>query len=588
MATARRRLQKIPRMHLSMFGRATAAGAYALHTATYHMEHSGLPPDAVLAGVLAQTAKVVDRCLGPADSQRRLTGVPLRLLPGHPTTGGFGVLPLRQHVRSRHAKWSLAFARCAGHDSPSCAPWQRLLAAYLATLHPSFRPMAVLTARTSGPWLGGRPSLPPDVLRLATALSHLPPVSDVVEPPLAPGDWCFNAPLWGNPLLPNAGVGGRRPGLEALHGPLSDCRRLLTIGDAVRVDAALSAFEEERRQALAAEAGFGIFAVLTARWGSLLQRELAPTGVAHGALQDRTYARAAVSSLLADISPAWLAAARLTLARLAMPGPPPDPPPSPDEVAALLLPRLGWRLAGDSVMRLATFTVRAGTQLQLADLAQQQGACHAAYVREALGLPPGAVAPAADLAALRSAFPRIWRQVKWEPKHKEVFWRLAVDGVPMPGNSHLPGVPREGCACGAAESEASPRLHHFWACPIAAGLLALVEDRCQCPVQRSHLWLGVSPDGGRVVGCVWDVVALAVLNSLEWARRSVRARRPFPPAGPGSAAAVLAALQATVLVKFWSLLRDFADLGLPRKGWDGVSAGHPFLRVVAGRLVCAA
>jgi hypothetical protein len=274
--------------------------------------------------------------------------------------------------------------------------------------------------------------------------------------------------------------------------------------------------------------------------------------------------------------------------RLAAPGlPPATPPPSPDEVVALLLPRLGWRLAGDTVLRLATFTVRAGTVLQLGDLARQQGACHAEYVREALGLPPGAAVPAGDLGCLRSAFTRLWRQLKWEPKHKEVFWRLAVDGVPMPGNSHLPGVARETCACGCADSAASPRLHYFWECPVAADLLAVIEDRCGCSVQRSHLWLGVSPGASRVLGCVWDVVTLAALNSLEWARRTGRARRPFSPAGAGSAPLVLAALRAGVVAKFWALLRDFADLGVPRKGWDGVSAGHPFLRVANGRLISA-
>ena len=71
------------------------------------------------------------------------------------------------------------------------------------------------------------------------------------------------------------------------------------------------------------------------------------------------------------------------------------------------------------MLRLATFTVRDGTHLQLDALAQQRGACHAAYVREALGLPPEAAAPAAALAALRAAFPRIWRRVKWEPKHAQ-------------------------------------------------------------------------------------------------------------------------------------------------------------------------
>jgi hypothetical protein len=34
-------------------------------------------------------------------------------------------------------------------------------------------------------------------------------------------------------------------------------------------------------------------------------------------------------------------------------------------------------------------------------------------------------------------------------------------GVPMQGNSHLPGSPRELCPCGAAEPDASPRLHHL-------------------------------------------------------------------------------------------------------------------------------
>ena len=67
-----------------------------------------------------------------------------------------------------------------------------------------------------------------------------------------------------------------------------------------------------------------------------------------------------------------------------------------------------------------------------------------------------------------------------------------------------------------------------------------------------------------------------------------RARRPFSPAaGAASAPLVLAALRAGVVAKFWALLRDFADLGVPRKGWDGVSAGHPFLRVANGRLISA-
>jgi hypothetical protein len=40
------------------------------------------------------------------------------------------------------------------------------------------------------------------------------------------------------------------------------------------------------------------------------------------------------------------------------------------------------------------------------------------------------------------------------------------------------------------------------------------------------------------------------------------------------------------MVECWALLRGFAALGLPQKGWDAVGPRHPCLRVVASRLVC--
>lgn len=73
--------------------------------------------------------------------------------------------------------------------------------------------MALLTARAGGPWLGAA-SLPPDVHRIVTALSPLPPAVEVSTTPLTPGTRCVNMPLWGNLLLPNAPPTGRRPGLE--------------------------------------------------------------------------------------------------------------------------------------------------------------------------------------------------------------------------------------------------------------------------------------------------------------------------------------------------------------------------------------
>ncbi|PNH01047.1 LINE-1 reverse transcriptase [Tetrabaena socialis] len=88
--------------------------------------------------------------------------------------GGFGLLPLVEHVRGRHA--ALA-ARCL----------------------------------------------------LASAFSTLPP--PVIITPPEPGPWCFNAPLWGNPFLP-----GPAPGrsLDTDFADLASAPGLCMVGMAVR------------------------------------------------------------------------------------------------------------------------------------------------------------------------------------------------------------------------------------------------------------------------------------------------------------------------------------------------------------------
>jgi hypothetical protein len=229
-------------------------------------------------------------------------------------------------------------------------------------------------------------------------------------------------------------------------------------------------------------------------------------------------------------------------------------------------------------LRLADFTVRAGTLLQMADVAGQRRVCHTAFVCEALAAPP-----AAELAWLYRTFDRLWRGLRWEPRHKEVFWRLAVDGVPVPGSSHLPAVPREPCPCGAFPVPAgaaveSPRLHHWWSCLVAQALVAELSGRCGVPVCRRHLWLAVCP-APHVAQCVWDAVVVAAQNACEWGRRQGRPHRLPRPAA--------AALAAGVVAQFWAHLRDFAELGLPVRGWGDVGPDHPFLRVVGGRLEVA-
>ena len=139
------------------------------------------------------------------------------------------------------------------------------------------------------------------------------------------------------------------------------------------------------------------------------------------------------------------------------------------------------------------------------------------------------------------------------------------------------------CRCGfvPAAGCASPRLHHFWFCPVAQAVLQQLESRIADSVTRVHVWLVQAPPG--VTQCVWDVVSLATVSAMERGRRHLVTRRRQGQ----SDEEILAGAVLCAVADFWASLRHFALLGVPRRGWTQVGALHPFLRVVEGRLVCA-
>ncbi len=135
-------------------------------------------------------------------------------------------------------------------------------------------------AGAAGPHPGTGP-LPDDIRIALHTLSDLPPAQDVETAALPDaGDWCFNIPLWGNPVLPNSATGAEeegetapaaaprvpdpdflpededngdaatemiqagclpRRGLESRHARLAACTAVRTVGDAVRVGRAAEA-----------------------------------------------------------------------------------------------------------------------------------------------------------------------------------------------------------------------------------------------------------------------------------------------------------------------------------------------------------
>jgi Fe-S-cluster-containing hydrogenase component 2 len=178
--------------------------------------------------------------------------------------------------------------------------------------------------------------------------------------------------------------------------------------------------------------------------------------------------------------------------------------------------------------------------------------------------------------SLRIALARLWR-VKWENMNKEVFWRMTVDGVPIVGNSHMRGQATP-CLCGVPMG-ASVRRHHFWECAAAQEVVGCVAAVVACPVGITSVWLA-QPPAGIMQQCVWDVVCLAMLSSMEEARivLKVGAR---DASGSGD---VVAHAKARAVSGFWRRLSDFVAIGPAPRDWVNVPVDHPFVGVENGFL----
>ena len=151
-----------------------------------------------------------------------------------------------------------------------------------------------------------------------------------------------------------------------------------------------------------------------------------------------------------------------------------------------------------------------------------------------------------------------------------------MDGVGLLGNGHL-GGDAEVCACGGDVGD-SPRMHHFWACPIAQAVVGALSEVGGVAVSRDALWLAVCP-GGLQQG-VWDVVCLAALTAIERGRRYARTR----VRAHGPAATLVQRACACAVADLWGRLSGFVSLQrVPKRGWASVPPEHPFVGLIDGR-----
>ena len=186
--------------------------------------------------------------------------------------------------------------------------------------------------------------------------------------------------------------------------------------------------------------------------------------------------------------------------------------------AALALPRLGWRFPGGPV-QIQALSVRAATWAQLGRVGEQRQHRHARFVSHVF-VASNCPAPSSErdqAAVLKHLLSQLWK-LPWHNQHKEVYWRLTLDALPTAARLHHV----DPCICG----EPIPNwFHHFWSCPVAAGLLAVLsthlESRGMLPtlLLPLHVLLAQPPSSRLHVG-IWRVVCLAAICALDRVRRT--------------------------------------------------------------------
>ncbi|KAI3427176.1 hypothetical protein D9Q98_007113 [Chlorella vulgaris] len=525
------RIASLPRF--SAFGRGFATAAYGVSKLLYRAEFTGHPPEQHMAELMRVTAKVVDRGQAPGDATRKFAGLAGWALAGRPTDGGFGALPWREHISSRHAWWGLQLLL-----APAAVPWVAIARALLRRCaDTAVHPMGLLLWPAGEPPPGSVAQLPPPLRRLHAGLRSLPPVADVAEQPLVLGPWCWAAPLWGNLYFcsPNFPTGIDHDFIDFSAAGVTSLGQLLHL-----------------EQAVAAAPGGAAYALV---WTTMLGR--------YAAFASRFYAVERLAALLAALPPAWVHAARAAAAELAAGL---LQPPALEDALAVLLPRLGWaHPALPTPLLLSSFTVRHGTSLLTSPTATRR----AAQYFTPFGLLADAAAPA-PAAVVQAVLARLWR-VRWENCHKEPFWRLVCDAVPTASRLHMD----QPCQCGGAPAD---RRHHFWTCPVARGVVDSIAGELTArqllpaPLAAAHIWLAAAPAG--VHGGVWDVVSLAAVAAMDHGRRRMYAMSLAPPPLPPLVPVCLRSARA----RFWTLLTDFVALRCAPASWQAhLPPGHPFI-----------
>jgi hypothetical protein len=565
-------LRRIKGRHMSMFGNAFGFAGYGTPF-LYCAEHGGGP---TAAPRKALQGHITELLASPTRGHKKpFYAVKGGVLVGHPREGGFGLLPVEQHVRARHAvrlvnlvnqehrqpeNWgALARVQWEGKNAARVRwPFMGLLSAGV------FREgMGAGVRHCVGARRPDGTALPQPLARLVRAFAGLPPLVDVGAKPLELGGWVSMAPLWGNPFLtertPEGGLGGclegrgfwDLAGLDQLQflGDLAPMRRVV---EGPNLPAAGEPLLQGYVRCLSESPSFAGTALIRQR----------------------------LDLLAAEVSAEWRAAAgtdeakRLFFGRGRVVG----------GVGTMLMRRLGFARGG---LRALGLTVREATELQLGpereEKAERQRKYHALARGEAfVELLPGEAAEGKPEAeAVRDWLGRVWDSGH-DNHTKEKTFLLVYDGY---GTARRRRARGEKCSCGFV---CPGREHHFWSCPVATAVLDAVRQGLPpgTGLRREHVWLGIAPACQIVTG-VWHAVAIAAIEAMAKGRsRLIKVKLSQ---GQAAAAGGVGQAAAHAAASFWASLQNYVSMQQwPRVWVDQLAEDAPFLRSQGGALVVGA
>jgi hypothetical protein len=384
----------------------------------------------------------------------------------------------------------------------------------------------------------------------------LPPLVDVGETALTPGDWVAVAPLWGNPFITartaEGGLGGCLEGRGFRD--LAGLRSLQLLGDLTRM-----------RQVVAG--------AVPSTAGEPRLQEYVDSLFADPCFKTTARLRLRLDLLTAQVAPDWLAAAETEGAGRVFGG--------RGRVAGgvghLLQRRLGFAGGGRRALEL---TVGEATELQLGPERAQKEERQRKYYALATDT-SGEVPGAAE--AVQGWLGRVW-DTDWDNRRKEKAFLLAYNGF---GTAERRRAGGETCSCGFL---CPGRVHHFWDCPVAGAVLDEVRQGLPqgTSLQREHIWLGRVP-GCQIDSGVWRVVAVAAIEAMAKGRsRLVREKLSSNAGDPPPGAEAAAAAGACAARIFWASLQDFVSMKQwPRVWVDRLARDASFLQSRGGTLVVA-